>query len=92
MLTTIATTPTYAEPSFLAFVLQSYNTTYDWKRPYTDFFQKPYAGRIPILLNGTKSQSEINAGLTSSTAALFNPTFLASLQNSTAEPILKQAI
>ncbi len=92
MLSTIATTPIYAEPSYLAFILQSYNTTYDWKRPYTDFFQEPYAGRIPTLLNGTKSQSEINAGLTTSTAALFNPTFLANLQNPTAEPVLKQAI
>lgn len=92
MLTTSATTPAYADPSYLAFILQSYNTTYSWNRPYTDFFQEPYAGRIPTLLNGTKAQSEINAGLTTSTAALFNPTFLANLLNPMAEPVLKQAI
>jgi pimeloyl-ACP methyl ester carboxylesterase len=92
MLTAIATTTTYAEPSFLAFVVQSYNTTYDWKRPYTDFFKEPYASRIPSLLNGSKSGSEINAELNTSTAALFNPTFLANLQNASAEPVLKQAL
>ncbi len=92
MLSTIATLPAYAEPSFLAFILQSYNTTYNWNRPYTDFFQEPYASRIPALLNGTKTQAEINAQLSTSTAALFNPVFFANLGTATGELVLKQAV
>jgi len=92
MLTGIATTPSYGDPSFLANIIQSYNTTYDWKRPYTDFFQQPYADKIPALLDGTKNSDEINAELTTSPAALFNPVFYANLINPTGETVLKQAI
>jgi alpha-beta hydrolase superfamily lysophospholipase len=92
MLTTIISGSTYSEPSFLAYVLQSYNTTYSWNRPYSDFFNEPYASRVSTLLNGTKSQAEINAGLTTSVTSLFNPTFLANLQSPTGEATLKQAI
>jgi alpha-beta hydrolase superfamily lysophospholipase len=47
---------------------------------------------MPALLNGTKTQSEINAGLTTSITTLFNPTFYANLQSPTGEPTLKKAI
>ena len=75
MLNTIATTPTYATPSFLGLIVQAYNTTYSWNRPLTDFFQAPYAAALPTLLNGTKTRAEIDAALTTSPAALFTPTF-----------------
>jgi pimeloyl-ACP methyl ester carboxylesterase len=92
MLSTIATVPTYAEPSFLPLILNSYNVTYGWNRPWTDFFQQPYAGRIPGLLDGTKDREEINSQLTTSPAALFNPTFYANLSNPAGETVLRQAI
>ena len=92
MLTGIATTTTYVEPSFLALILNAYNTTYDWNRPLTDFFRGPYASQIPTLLNGTNDREQINSQLTNSPAALFNPTFYANLQNSTGEQDLKQAL
>ncbi|WP_084523848.1 alpha/beta hydrolase family protein [Adhaeribacter aquaticus] len=92
MLSGIATTTTYVEPSFLALIIQAYNTTYNWNRPFTDFFQEPYAGRIPTLLNGTMKREEINNQLTTSPSALFNPVFYANLLNPAGELALKQAL
>ncbi|ALI99923.1 alpha/beta hydrolase family protein [Rufibacter tibetensis] len=92
MMNTIATVPTYGEPSFLPLILHGYNVTYGWNRPYTDFFQQPYAGKIPGLLDGTKDREEINSELTILPADLFNPTFYANLRNPSGEPVLKQAL
>ncbi|QNF33018.1 prolyl oligopeptidase family serine peptidase [Adhaeribacter swui] len=92
MLSGIASTTTYANPAFLAFIIQAYNTTYDWKRPLTDFFQEPYAANIPALLDGTKDIDAINQGLTTSPAALFNPTFYTNLANPAGETVLKKAL
>lgn len=88
-LSIIANTPTYAAPSFLTFLLKAYNSTYDWNRPYSDFFQEPHASQIPTLLNGTKTREEIDAALPNATAALFNPVFYANLQDPTKETALK---
>ncbi|MEJ7681071.1 MAG: lipase family protein [Segetibacter sp.] len=92
MLKGIASSTTYAAPSFLALFVKGYNSTYSWNRPYSDFFQEPYASRIPSLLDGTKSRSQIDSALTTSTAALFNPVFRANLSNPKEEIILKHAI
>lgn len=92
MLSAITTTTSYNNPSYLALILQSYNTTYGWNRPYTDFFQAAYAAKMAALLDGSKTSAEINSELTTSPSALFNPTFFASLTNPAAEPALKQAI
>lgn len=92
MLAGIAATSTYPNPSFLAFIVQAYNTTYDWKRPLTDFFQEPYATNIPPLFNGSTDIDAINLGLTDSPAALFNPTFYANLTNPAGETTLKKAL
>ncbi len=92
MLSAISTSSTYENPAYLALILQSYNTTYSWKRPYSDFFKEPYASKIPALLDGSKNQAEVNSELTTSTSALFNPTFYANLTVPTAETTLKQAL
>ncbi|WP_210465943.1 alpha/beta hydrolase family protein [Rufibacter roseolus] len=92
MLSTIATVQNYAAPSFLAQILNGYNVTYGWNRPFSDFFQQPYADRLPGLLDGTKSREDIDAQLTTSTTALFNPTFYANLSNPSGETTLKQAL
>jgi pimeloyl-ACP methyl ester carboxylesterase len=92
MLSGIATVPAYATPSFLALLLQGYNTTYSWNRPLTDFFQAPYAVRIPMLLDGTKDRVAIEAQLTTSPAALFTPAFYAALASPSGEPVLKQQL
>ncbi|QDA61827.1 alpha/beta hydrolase family protein [Hymenobacter jejuensis] len=92
MLAGIATVPTYANPAFLALILQGYSTTYSWNRPLTDFFQAPYAAKVPALLDGTKDREQINAELTTSPAALFTPTFYANLSNPSGEPVLKKQL
>lgn len=92
VLDAIASTPTYEAPSFLALFLSGYNVTYDWNRPMSDFFQEPYASRIPALLDGSKDADAVNEQLTTSTSALFNPTFYANLKNTNEEKTLKQAV
>ncbi len=92
MLSGIATAPSYATPSFLTLLLQGYNTTYGWNRPLTDFFQAPYAARIPALLDGTKDRLAIEAQLTTSPVALFTPAFYAALGSASGEPVLKQQL
>jgi len=92
MLSGIANGTTYSAPSYLTLLLNAYNKTYDWNRPFTDFYQQPYADRIPGLLNGTKNRSEIDGQLNKSLAALFNPAFYIALQNPSAETVLKQKL
>ena len=92
MLSGIATVPTYATPSFLALLLNGYNTTYGWNRPLSDFFQAPYAARIPALLDGTKDRATIDAQLTTSPAALFTPAFYTALGTASGEAVLKQQL
>ncbi|WP_345156548.1 alpha/beta hydrolase [Pontibacter saemangeumensis] len=92
MMQEIVATPSYADPAFLPFIVQSYNTTYGWNRPLTDFFQEPYATKIPSLFDGTKIREEINSELPNAPASLFTPDFYAALQNPAEETALKEAI
>jgi predicted esterase len=92
MLTGIAATARYTAPSYLALLLKGYNTTYNWGRPNTDFFQQPYAAKIDLLLNGSKIRSEVDAQLTTSPVALFNPAFYSGLLSPTGESALKQQL
>lgn len=70
---------TYHEPFYLAFVAQAYKTTLDWTQPLSDYFQAPYAARIPDLLNGSKTSSQINAELTIIIADFVTPDLLANI-------------
>ncbi len=90
--TLLATRPTYAAPSFLAFIVKSYNSTYNWNRPFSDFFQEPYASQIPQLLDGTKGREEIDAALPKTPIALLNPVFYGDLLNPAKEVELKQRL
>jgi len=92
MLRSVAAASSYDEPGFLATLLISYNTVYEWNRPLTDFYQEPYATRLPSLLDGTKNRGDINKGLDKSTAKIFNKTFFANLQKSGEETKLKEAL
>lgn len=89
ILDTIADTSYYAAPSFLTLLVKGYNDTYNWNRPYSDFFQQPYASQIPSLLDGTKGREEIDAVLPTVPAKLFNPVFYANLKNPVGELPLK---
>lgn len=92
MLSAVTVTPTYTKPSYFALLVRGYDSTYNWRRPYTDFFQQPYASRIPGLLDGTKDGDQVDAQLTTSPTALFNPVFYNNLQIPTAETVLKQQL
>jgi pimeloyl-ACP methyl ester carboxylesterase len=92
MLNGVAAVQSYATPSYLALILYGYNATYGWNRPMSDFFQAPYAARIPVLLDGTKTRTDIEPQLTTSPVALFSPTFYAALGTSSGEPVLRQKL
>jgi len=92
MLAAVTTTQSYGNPSYLAFVLQSYNTTYNWNRPLTDFFKETYAAQLPELFNGNNGAGKINNTLAKNPQELFNPTFYANLKKPEGEQALKQAL
>jgi hypothetical protein len=92
MLAKVATVPTYPDPSFFAAFILSYNTTYGFNRPLTDYFNQPYAGEIPQLLDGSKNSTQINSQLTTTLSMLFNPTFYSNLSNPTGEIAFKAKV
>jgi hypothetical protein len=82
---------TYSAPCHLILLFTSYNEIYGWGRPMTDFFQEPYASRIPTLLNGQYDRLQINDQLAYSFDSLLNPVFLNNLKNEN-EPALISAL
>jgi alpha-beta hydrolase superfamily lysophospholipase len=89
MLAKVSTVPSYATPSFLALFIQSYNTTYNFNRPLTDFFMPVYAAKIPVLLDGSKTSEQINQELSTSPTALLSTAFYSNLSSPTGETALK---
>src|SRR5258706_649854 len=58
---------TYDEPFYIAYVAMAYKTQYNtWTQPLSDFFNEPYASRIPGLFDGSKNGKQINTALTTS--------------------------
>ena len=66
----------YPSPSYLLLILMAYNDYYNWQRPVTDFFQKPYSFIAKSLLNGNLNEDEINQHLTTNLNFLIDSTFL----------------
>lgn len=73
---------TYDQPFFLAFVAQAYKTSFDWSQPLTDFFNEPYASRIPGLFDTSKSGDQINAQLTTNIKTFVSADILANINTS----------
>lgn len=92
MLAGVASGQPYAYPAYLAYVLQSYIYTNNWNRPLTEFFQEPYANKLPALFNGENGGSAINRDLTKEPEKLFAPTFFKALKEADKETALKQAL
>lgn len=92
MLAEISSEKPYSKPSYLAFILQAYNKTYNWNRPLSDFFQEPYASKLPGLFDGVTTAGTINRSLSNDPKKLFNPVFYAELKKSDGELVLKQAL
>jgi pimeloyl-ACP methyl ester carboxylesterase len=91
MLRNITTGTHYSYPSYLAFVLMSYNNTYGWNKPLTYFFQDQYAAALTTYMNGEYGGSTINSKLTTVLADLLDPDFYSRLKTEEGEPELKQA-
>lgn len=92
MLSGISTDTYYSYPSYLAFVLMSYNTTYKWNKPLTYFFQPTYAQALNTYMNGEYEGHTINQKLTTDLTKLFDPDFYARLKEPGQELELKNAI
>jgi pimeloyl-ACP methyl ester carboxylesterase len=91
MLGNIASGQDYNNPSYLAFLLQAFNVANEWNRPVADFFREPYASKIPTLLNGSKTGSQINSELVKQPSQLFAPAFYNALRG-TGETQFKAAL
>ena len=63
----------YENPFYLAYITLAYKNTYDFNSVLTDFFQEPYATRIPGLFDNQKGSGEINSQLTTTIADLVQP-------------------
>jgi pimeloyl-ACP methyl ester carboxylesterase len=91
MLAGVTTNSHYAYPAYLAFVLISYNNTYDWKKPLTYFFKKQYADALAKHM-GKSSGWTINSHLTTNSPLLFDTDFFARLKTPGGESELKEAL
>ena len=92
MLAGITSGQPYPYPAYLAYVLMAYNSTNNWNRPLTDFFQEPYASKMPQLFNGSNSGSAINSELSTDPQQLFAPQFYNNLKDASKELTLKQTL
>lgn len=72
---------TYDDPHYLAFIIRSYQLTYDFSSALTDFFKEPYAGRIPALFDGQKGAGEIDAQLTNVLGELIQDKILSGINS-----------
>jgi pimeloyl-ACP methyl ester carboxylesterase len=54
----------YEQPFYLAYVTRSYQLYYGQDNFINDFFNEPYASRIPLLFDGTINRGDINGQLT----------------------------
>ncbi|WP_276373287.1 lipase family protein [Chryseolinea sp. H1M3-3] len=54
----------YTDPHYLAYMARAYQLHYDRDNLLTDFFNEPYASRIPGLFDGQKGADAINSQLT----------------------------
>jgi pimeloyl-ACP methyl ester carboxylesterase len=92
MLSGISTNSYYSYPSYLAFVLMSYNHTYNWNKPLNYFFADRYADTLQTYLNGEHEGWFINSRITTDLNKLFNPDFYSRLKEPSGEAELKRAI
>lgn len=72
---------TYADPYYLAYVGMSYQSYYEEPDLLADFFNEPYAGKIPGLFDGSKSGGDIDAQLTEEIPALVKADVLSNFES-----------
>jgi pimeloyl-ACP methyl ester carboxylesterase len=92
MLKSVTTKSHYTYPAYLAFVIMSYNTTYDWNRPLDDYFRDKYAKALSVYMNGQHDGWTINKQLTNSVSDLLDPDFYNGLKTAGTEADFKNAL
>lgn len=75
----IVAQPNYI-PYFLAYMLNAYTSLNLIPNPLGDFFQAPYALKIPGLFDGKHNSGDINSALTTKMADLLTPEYLNKIQ------------
>ena len=75
----IFTLKDYDDPHYLAYIARAYQLHYQHADLLTDFFNEPYASRIPGLFDGQKGAGEINAQLATKISDLIHPDILANI-------------
>jgi pimeloyl-ACP methyl ester carboxylesterase len=71
---------TYEQPYYMAYVALSYKSFYSWnENVIAQFFNDPYAARIPSLFNGTNDAGLINSQLTNDVAGLVQEDVLSNI-------------
>ncbi len=87
MMQTIFQSNSYSNPAYVAFILTSYNTLYNWNR-LDDFFNEPYASMMPDLFDGSLTWGEIVNHLPSSFSELMNSAFISDVNNGNEQDFL----
>jgi hypothetical protein len=75
--TSLLSRESYSQPGYLSFIYMAYNEIEGMNRPPSEFFQNPYAEKIPNLMDGSKTIGEANKELTTTIKDLFTEKFLA---------------
>ncbi len=82
----LANKVTNDNPSYMNFVVKAYDSVYKLNK-IDEMYQAPYRDIINSYFDGSRSGGQINTALSSTTADLFNSSFLALLQGSGTHPL-----
>ena len=80
MLKSLSNSNYYSYPAYLAFVINSYNTVYNWNKPFNYFFNESYANKLDSMMKGNKDGWAINNQLSTNMDSLFNKEFYQNLK------------
>lgn len=78
----------FTSPGFLSLIIYSYNVVNGFDKPMDYYFQEPYASQMPELLDGSKSQREVNKALSDTLKNYFQPLFMEGMMNRTETEII----
>lgn len=92
MLKDVSSNDYYSYPAYLAFVIMSYDRTYDWNKSAEYYFSARYADVVTRSLTGGRSGWSINSQLTNDLSKLFASDFYSRLKKAEGEPELKAAL
>lgn len=82
----------YPMPYFFAYVLNSYSAIGTITNPLSDYFQAPYAAKIPGLFDGMHSGGAINAELNTQVSSLLTSDFRTGYSTNSKFAVFKSAI